>query len=128
MAHSRRHFVNAFKTRNKPGGPPEQALKFFEQLYRVEKNRPRTKSRNRYARRVVGTLSGGERLRSGLAATLSGSTPPWLVILDEPTNHLDIESVELLEDALRSFDGALLVESHDPSFVEGVGFDRVFEV
>jgi transposase len=36
MAHSRRRFVNALKTRNKPGGPPEQALKFFEQLYRVE--------------------------------------------------------------------------------------------
>ncbi|AYG70485.1 MULTISPECIES: IS66 family transposase [Rhizobium] len=37
MAHSRRRFVNALKTRNKPGGPPEQALKFFEQLYRIEK-------------------------------------------------------------------------------------------
>lgn len=37
MAHSRRRFVNALKTRNKPGGPPEQALKFFEQLYRVER-------------------------------------------------------------------------------------------
>ena len=84
--------------------------------------------RNRDARRVVGTLSGGERLRAGLAATLSGSAPPWLVILDEPTNHLDIDSVELLEDALRSFDGALLVVSHDPSFVEEVGFDRVFEI
>jgi ATPase subunit of ABC transporter with duplicated ATPase domains len=84
--------------------------------------------RNWDARRVVGTLSGGERLRAGLAATLSGSAPPWLVILDEPTNHLDIDSVELLEVALRSFDGALLVVSHDPSFVEKVGFDRVFEV
>ena len=84
--------------------------------------------RNRDARRVVGTLSGGERLRAGLAATLPGAAAPWLVILDEPTNHLDIESVELLEDALRSFDGALLVVSHDPSFVEHVGFDRVLEV
>ena len=37
MAHSRRHFVNALKTRNKPGGPPQQALKFYEQLYRVER-------------------------------------------------------------------------------------------
>nr|WP_150526901.1 IS66 family transposase [Roseibium sediminis] len=37
MAHSRRRFVNALKTRNKPGGPPEQALKFFEQLYRIER-------------------------------------------------------------------------------------------
>lgn len=37
MAHSRRRFVDALKTRNKPGGPPEQALRFFEQLYRVER-------------------------------------------------------------------------------------------
>ncbi|MBX9930654.1 ABC-F family ATP-binding cassette domain-containing protein [Methylorubrum populi] len=84
--------------------------------------------RNRDAQRIVGTLSGGERLRAGLAAALAGSAPPWLIILDEPTNHLDIESVEVLESALRSFDGALLVVSHDPSFVERVGVDRVFEV
>ena len=37
MAHSRRRFVNALKTRNKPGGPPQQALEFFERLYRVER-------------------------------------------------------------------------------------------
>jgi ATPase subunit of ABC transporter with duplicated ATPase domains len=61
-------------------------------------------------------------------AALSGSAPPWLIILDEPTNHLDIESVEVLENTLRSFDGALLVVSHDPSFIERVGFDRAFEV
>lgn len=36
MAHSRRRFVDALKTRKKGGGPPEQALKFFEQLYRIE--------------------------------------------------------------------------------------------
>ncbi|GGE09267.1 ABC transporter ATP-binding protein [Aureimonas endophytica] len=84
--------------------------------------------RNRDATRIVGTLSGGERLRAGLAATLSGPIPPWLVILDEPTNHLDIESVELLEESLRSFDGALLVVSHDSSFLERVKFDREFEV
>ncbi len=84
--------------------------------------------RNRDATRIVGSLSGGERLRAGLAATLSRPTPPWLVILDEPANHLDIESVEILENALGSFDGALLVVSHDPSFLKQVGVDRVFEV
>jgi ATPase subunit of ABC transporter with duplicated ATPase domains len=63
-----------------------------------------------------------------LAAILAGSTPPWLIILDEPTNHLDIESIELLEEALRAFDGALLVVSHDPSFLERVGFDRIVEI
>ena len=82
--------------------------------------------RNRDARQKVGTLSGGERLRAGLACTLAGARPPWLLILDEPTNHLDIESVELLEGALREFDGALMVVSHDPAFVEAVGVQQEF--
>ena len=84
--------------------------------------------RNRDARQKVGTLSGGERLRAGLACTLAGACPPWLLILDEPTNHLDIESVELLEEALREFDGALMVVSHDPAFVEAVGVEQEFNV
>ena len=84
--------------------------------------------RNRDARQPVGTLSGGERLRAGLACTLAGACPPWLLILDEPTNHLDIESVELLEEALCKFDGALMVVSHDPTFVKAVGIEREFSV
>ena len=67
-------------------------------------------------------------MRAGLACTLAGSRPPWLLILDEPTNHLDIESVELLEEALREFDGALMLVSHDPAFVEAVGVDQEFSV
>lgn len=80
--------------------------------------------RNRDAHRIVRTLSGGERLRAALAVTLAGATPPWLLILDEPTNHLDIESLEVLEDALRHFDGALLVVSHDAAFLEAIGIER----
>jgi len=82
--------------------------------------------RNRDARQQVSTLSGGERLRAGLACTLAGERPPWLLILDEPTNHLDLESIELLEDALREYDGALIVVSHDPAFLEAIGIDRRF--
>ncbi|WP_321164425.1 ABC-F family ATP-binding cassette domain-containing protein [Altererythrobacter sp. Root672] len=84
--------------------------------------------RNRDAEQSVGTLSGGERLRAGLACTLAGERPPWLLILDEPTNHLDLASIELLEQALREFDGALMVVSHDPAFLKAIGVDREFRV
>src|SRR5690606_40039456 len=76
--------------------------------------------RNRDALKKVGVLSGGERLRAGLGCVLAGQRPPWLLILDEPTNHLDIESVELLEGALREYDGALLVVSHDATFLDAI--------
>ncbi|MFA5963398.1 MAG: ABC-F family ATP-binding cassette domain-containing protein [Sphingomonas sp.] len=80
--------------------------------------------RNHDALRLVGTLSGGERLRAGLACVLAGERPPWLLLLDEPTNHLDIDSIEILEAALRDFDGGLLVVSHDPAFLAAIGIER----
>lgn len=72
----------------------------------------------------VGTLSGGEMLRAGLACTLGGKVPPMLLVLDEPTNHLDIEAVEQVEAGLRAYDGALLVISHDRAFLDNIGVDR----
>jgi len=75
------------------------------------------------ALQVVGTLSGGQMLRAGLAAVL-GTSPPQLLILDEPTNHLDIEAIEAVEAGLRAYDGALLVVSHDEAFLEAVGITR----
>jgi ATPase subunit of ABC transporter with duplicated ATPase domains len=80
--------------------------------------------RNREALRPVATLSGGERLRAGLALVTGGPVPPQLLILDEPTNHLDIAAVEMLETALAGWDGALLLVSHDRRFCEAVGFGR----
>ncbi|OWV88002.1 ABC transporter [Rhizobium sp. R635] len=75
------------------------------------------------ALQVVSTLSGGQLLRAGLACTL-GAAPPPLLILDEPTNHLDIDSIAAVEAGLRAYDGALLVVSHDETFLENIGITR----
>lgn len=84
----------------------------------------RFKFRAGAALRLVGSLSGGERLRAGLACVLGRARPPQLLILDEPTNHLDVESIETVEAGLRAYDGALLVVSHDEAFLEAVGIGR----
>ncbi len=80
--------------------------------------------RNTAAHQLVGSLSGGERLRAALACVLSGAEPPQLLILDEPTNHLDLMSIEAVEQALAGYDGALLVVSHDPDFLDAIGIER----
>ena len=80
------------------------------------------------ALQIVGTLSGGQLLRAGLACVLGGATPPSLLILDEPTNHLDIDSIEAVEAGLRAYDGALLVVSHDAAFLEAIGVTRRIEL
>ena len=80
--------------------------------------------RNRDALRPAGTLSGGERLRAGLAIVTAGPVPPQMLVLDEPTNHLDIDALEMLEAALANYDGALLLVSHDRRFVDAVRIDR----
>ncbi|RUT33130.1 ABC-F family ATP-binding cassette domain-containing protein [Arsenicitalea aurantiaca] len=72
----------------------------------------------------VGTLSGGEMLRAGLAITLGGGAPPELLLLDEPTNHLDLDAIAAIENGLRAYDGAVLVISHDEDFLGNIGVTR----
>ena len=80
--------------------------------------------RNKAALQVSGTLSGGERLRAGLACVFARPRPPLLLLLDEPTNHLDLTSIEVLEAALSGFDGALIAVSHDRTFLQAIGVQR----
>jgi ATPase subunit of ABC transporter with duplicated ATPase domains len=80
--------------------------------------------RNRAALQIAGTLSGGERLRAGLACVFARREPPLLLLLDEPTNHLDLTSIEVLETALSGFDGALVAVSHDRTFLQTIGVKR----
>lgn len=80
--------------------------------------------RGDWGNRSVETLSGGERVRLAFACLFSGPIPPQMLILDEPTNHLDIYAIELLEQALRDYDGAILCISHDIAFRDSLGLER----
>jgi ATP-binding cassette subfamily F protein 3 len=76
-------------------------------------------------RTPLGSLSGGERTRLELCLLmLSGAN---CLVLDEPTNHLDIESMEVLEGAVESFDGTAIVISHDRYLLDRL-CDRILEV
>jgi ATP-binding cassette subfamily F protein 3 len=70
-------------------------------------------------------LSGGEKSRVMLACILA--QPVNFLVLDEPTNHLDIDSRETLLDALKAFDGTVMLVSHDRYFLHGLA-NRVFEI
>ncbi|MGP4086495.1 ABC-F family ATP-binding cassette domain-containing protein [Streptomyces sp. KR55] len=70
------------------------------------------------------TLSGGERFRATLAALMLAEPAPQLLMLDEPTNNLDMASVRQLTTALESYEGALIVASHDLPFLESIGITR----
>ena len=72
----------------------------------------------------VGSLSGGERIRAGLAALLASGGAPELLLLDEPSNHLDLPGLEAVATALRAFRGALVLVTHDAAFAGEVGVTR----
>ncbi len=72
----------------------------------------------------VSVLSGGERARLGMAKLMLQSYN--LLALDEPTNHMDIKSKEILKQALKAYDGTLIVVSHDRDFLDGL-VDKMYE-
>ena len=72
----------------------------------------------------VAVLSGGERARLGMAKLMLQSHN--LLALDEPTNHMDIKSKDILKQALVSYEGTLIVVSHDRDFLDGL-VDKVYE-
>ena len=72
----------------------------------------------------VSVLSGGERARLGMAKLMLQSHN--LPALDEPTNHMDIKSKDILKQALKAFDGTLVIVSHDRDFLDGL-VDKLYE-
>lgn len=105
----------------------------FDTLDRIAVGDIRTKVRDLLAQflfrgedidKKVGVLSGGERARLGMAKLML--EPYNLLALDEPTNHMDIKSKDILKQALKAYDGTLVVVSHDRDFLEGL-VDKMYE-
>ncbi|MEU4492474.1 ATP-binding cassette domain-containing protein [Streptomyces sp. NBC_00210] len=111
----------------------DDALSIVENVARFAPDATNNRIRARLARflfrgaradQPAGTLSGGERFRAALAALLLAEPAPQLLMLDEPTNNLDMASVRKLTEALESYEGALIVASHDVPFLESIGITR----
>lgn len=112
----------------------DESNSIIEEVWKSNEKLTQTEIRNSLASflfkgedvlRPVSTLSGGEKGRvSLLKLMLCGSN---LLLLDEPTNHLDINSREVLEEALRDFDGTLLIVSHDRYFINKLA-TRIIEL
>ncbi|UVO13480.1 ATP-binding cassette domain-containing protein [Mycobacterium sp. SVM_VP21] len=79
-----------------------------------------------HVERAADDLSPGERTRAGLALLQACGTN--VLVLDEPTNHLDLPAIEQLEQALETYDGALLLVTHDRRMLQNVRLDRSWRV
>ncbi|GAA0735568.1 ABC-F family ATP-binding cassette domain-containing protein [Gaetbulibacter jejuensis] len=111
----------------------DEDLTIFQTVDEVAKGDIRTQIKNILGRfmfkgddidKKVGVLSGGEKTRLAMVKLLL--EPVNLLILDEPTNHLDLKSKDVLKDALKEFDGTLVLVSHDRDFLQGLS-KKVFE-
>ena len=108
-------------------------LTVFDTIDRVARGDIRTKIRDilgafmfggEASDKKVKVLSGGERTRLAMIKLLL--EPVNLLILDEPTNHLDLRSKDVLKEAIRNFDGTVILVSHDRDFLDGL-VSRVYE-
>ena len=111
----------------------DKSLTVFETLDRIAVGEIRTKLRDILAQflfrgedidKRVNVLSGGERARLGMAKLMLENHN--LLALDEPTNHMDIKSKDILKQALKAYDGTLLIVSHDRDFLDGL-VDKFYE-
>lgn len=115
----------------------DDSLTILENLKRAAPLRPESELRTLLGRflfirdaalKPASVLSGGERMRAGLACLLSADQAPEILIADEPTNNLDLPSIEELVSALRNFRGVLIVVSHDAAFIEEIGIERMIDL
>ena len=109
------------------------SMTVFETLDRIAVGEMRTKLRDLLGAflfkgddidKKVSVLSGGERARLGMAKLML--LPYNVLVLDEPTNHMDIRSKDILKQALKKFDGTLVVVSHDRDFLDSL-VDKFYE-
>lgn len=111
----------------------DESLTVFETIDRIAEGDIRTKIKDMLGAFMFGgeestkkvkVLSGGERTRLAMMKLLL--EPVNLLILDEPTNHLDMKTKDIIKDALKNFDGTLILVSHDRDFLDGL-VTKVYE-
>jgi ATP-binding cassette subfamily F protein 3 len=111
----------------------DENLSIFETIDNIAEGDIRTKIKDilgafmfggETSAKKVKVLSGGERTRLAMIKLLL--QPVNLLILDEPTNHLDMKTKDIIKDALKEFDGTLILVSHDRDFLDGLA-TKVFE-
>lgn len=111
----------------------DESLSIFETIDQIAVGEVRTKIKDLLGafmfkgddiNKKVKVLSGGEKTRLAMIKLLL--EPVNLLILDEPTNHLDMKTKDIIKDALKAFDGTLIIVSHDRDFLDGL-VTKVFE-
>lgn len=131
----------------RPGNPVylDQKLSFLDRSKTILENATREKNgafnltevRIRLGRlgfygddchKLTRLLSGGELIRAAVGVIVSLNTPPDILILDEPTNNLDLKGIEMLQNAVNSYPGTLIIITHDDDFARGCGITGTIDL